>query len=159
MANQELTTSAASVIDQQSYHDGTFPHVIVCDTADASLDAAVDWVSKNRDELAQQARTHGTVLFRGFPMNEPEEFDRFIAAFEMENFPYEESLSNAVRINYTPRVFSANEAPADVTIFLHHEMAQTPVFPGMLFFCCQIPASGGRSDAPLSIGRIVRSDT
>ena len=38
------------------------------------------------------------------------DFDRFIAAFELENFPYEQSLSNAVRVNYTPRVFSANEA-------------------------------------------------
>lgn len=153
MVNQELTTSIASVVDQQTHCDGTFPHVIVCDSETASLDSAVDWVSKHRDELVQQARAHGTVLFRGFPMVEPEDFDRFIAAFEMENFPYEESLSNAVRINYTPRIFSANEAPADVTIFLHHEMAQTPVFPGMLFFCCQKPADGGgatplcRSDA------------
>lgn len=153
MATQEISTSTASVIDQQTYQDGTFPHVIVCESADATLDAAVDWVAQNRGELVQQARTHGTVLFRGFPMSEPEEFDRFIAAFEMENFPYEESLSNAVRINYTPRVFSANEAPPEVTIFLHHEMAQTPVYPGMLFFCCQKAADRGGA-TPLC-----RSDT
>ncbi len=153
MAIEELITSIASVRGQQSHPDGLFPQVIVCDSSEATLDAAVDWVSQHRDDLVQQARTHGAVLLRGFPMTEAEEFDRFIAAFEMENFPYKESLSNAVRINYTPRVFSANEAPAHVTIFLHHEMAQTPVFPGMLFFCCQKPADGGgatpicRSDA------------
>ena len=76
-------------------------------------------------------------------MESPENFDAFIAAFELPNFPYEESLSNAVRINFTPRVFSANEAPSDVNIYLHHEMAQTPIYPGKLFFFCQHPADSG----------------
>jgi hypothetical protein len=49
-----------------------------------------------------------------------------------------------VRHNRTPRVFTANEAPTDVEIFLHHEMAQTPYFPSHLFFFCeQAAASGG----------------
>jgi alpha-ketoglutarate-dependent taurine dioxygenase len=52
-------------------------------------------------------------------------------------------LSNAYRINYTPRVFSANEAPSDITIFLHHEMAQTPIYPSKLFFFCQRAADEG----------------
>jgi len=58
--------------------------------------------------------------------------------------------------NRTERVFTANEAPASVAIYLHHEMAQTPVFPSRLFFFCeQSPASGGatplcRSDILLS---------
>ena len=153
MATQEPFTSNTTVPGQQTYADGNFPDVIVCDSPAASLDQAIRWVSQHRDELVQRAHEHGAVLFRGFPMTVPEEFDRFIAAFEMENFPYEDSLSNAVRVNYTPRIFSANEAPADVTIFLHHEMAQTPVFPSMLFFCCQVPAESGgatplcRSDA------------
>jgi hypothetical protein len=30
-----------------------------------------------------------------------------------------------------------------VTIFLHHEMAQTPVYPGKLFFFCEQPAETG----------------
>ena len=39
--------------------------------------------------------------------------------------------------------FSANEAPADVTIFLHHEMAQTPFYPSKLIFFCQVAAGQG----------------
>ena len=45
---------------------------------------------------------------------------------------YDDSLSNAVRHNRTPQVFTANEAPQNVEIFLHHEMAQT-VFPSHCF--------------------------
>ena len=52
-------------------------------------------------------------------------------------------MSNAYRINHTTRVFSANEAPADVTIFLHHEMAQTPFYPSKLIFFCQVAAEEG----------------
>src|SRR6185295_16835854 len=49
----------------------------------------------------------------------------------------------AVRVNRTTRVFTANEAPPTVTIMLHHEMAQTPVYPSRLFFFCEQAAAGG----------------
>ena len=65
--------------------------------------------------------------------------------FYWENFTYEDSLSNAVRVVHSPRVFSANEAPPETTIFLHHEMAQTPLFPSKLFFFCQKAANKGGS--------------
>ena len=64
-----------------------------------------------------------------------------VSALGYPNFSYANSLSNAYRINHTPRV-SANEAPADVTIFLHHEMAQTPFYPSKLIFFCQVAAEG-----------------
>ena len=120
-----------------------FPLVVQCDDAAAGRDEVAGWISDQRELLIGQAREHGAVLFRGFPVRSPEDFDRFIASFGLENFPYDQSLSNAVRINYTPRVFSANEAPPDVQILLHHEMAQTPVYPGRLLFYCQQPAEQG----------------
>ena len=77
------------------------------------------------------------------PLTTAEDFDRFVTAFDWPNFAYDESLSNAVRVNRTPRVFTANEAPPTVTIFLHHEMAQTPIYPSKLFFFCEQPAEEG----------------
>lgn len=85
----------------------------------------------------------GVILFRGFPVSTPEEFDQVIAAFGWANFPYEESLSNAVRVVKTLRVFTANEAPPQTNIFLHHEMAQTPIHPSRLFFFCEQPPETG----------------
>jgi hypothetical protein len=82
-------------------------------------------------------------LFRGFPLATAEDFDAFVAAFDLPNFAYYESLSNAVRINKTPRVFTANEAPPSVNILFHHEMAQTPIYPSRLFFFCEQPAAEG----------------
>ena len=96
-------------------------------------------------------------LFRGLPLNSPEDCDAFVAAFGLTNFPYIESLSNAVRVNWTERIFSANEAPPDVTIYFHHEMAQTPIYPAKLFFFCQTAGGGRGRDAAVPVGRAVRA--
>ncbi len=143
MPHESFKVSDISVPKQQMCGEHVFPLVFCCDSPGASLEDTVDWAGQHRDQLNQQAQEHGAILFRGFPLQRPEDFDRFIAAFELENFPYKQSLSNAVRTNYTPRVFSANEAPSEVTIYLHHEMAQTPVFPSKLFFFCEQPAEKG----------------
>jgi|TARA_B110000438_G_scaffold301355_1_gene356027 alpha-ketoglutarate-dependent taurine dioxygenase len=108
-----------------------------------SLSASIAWAQKNHSELIDLAFHHGAVLFRNFATETDHDFDRFIQAFNLENFHYEQSLSNAVRFNRTERVFTANEAPADVKIFLHHEMAQTPFYPSRLFFFCEQPAETG----------------
>jgi alpha-ketoglutarate-dependent taurine dioxygenase len=127
---------------QQTHHGETFPLVLAC-TEQADLRAATAWLAAHRDDLIAKAARHGAILFRGFPLTTAEDIDAFVAAFGLTNFPYYESLSNAVRVNRTPRVFTANEAPPSVTIYLHHEMAQTPIYPSKLFFFCEQPAETG----------------
>lgn len=121
---------------------GPFPYALVNRSA-ASLPDSVAWLETHRGELLERASKHGAVLFRGFPVLTAEDFDRFIAAFQLPNFRYEDSLSNAVRVVKTDRVFTANEAPPTVTIFLHHEMAQTPIYPSRLFFFCEKASETG----------------
>ncbi len=128
---------------QQTHHGEPFPLALRCEPPAPGLDAVGDWVAEHRDDLLAKASTHGAVLFRGFPLATAEDFDAFVAAFGLPNFPYYESLSNAVRVNKTPRVFTANEAPSTVAIYLHHEMAQTPIYPSRLFFFCEQPAGTG----------------
>jgi hypothetical protein len=72
-------------------------------------------------------------LFSGLPIENAEDFDLFISSFNYDTFTYEESLSNAVRINKTNKVFTANEAPKEIEIFLHHEMAPDPHIPQKYF--------------------------
>ena len=131
------------VNNQQSHADTKFPYVLQCGTAIRSLDDAVAWVRTNKDELIQSASQHGAILFRDFPMKTAEEFDQFVGGFGLSNFEYAKSMSNAVRVNRTERVFSANEAPPEVKIFFHHEMAQTPVYPARIFFFCEVAAEEG----------------
>lgn len=134
-----------STIDlQQTYPDSVFPYVYAADAQSPTLDNFVGWVQQNRASVLELASKHGAVAFRGFPTPEVEHFDQVIRALELENFPYKKSLSNAVRVNRTERVFSANEAPPEVKILFHHEMAQTPLYPRYIMFFCEIaPESGG----------------
>jgi len=149
MNNQEqidmpLDAQPISVPGQQQYADGPFPLVLACQTAGATLDDATAWVRDNKPDLEQKLSRSGAVLFRDFPLSADQDFDAFIRAFDLPNFRYEDSLSNAVRVVRTERVFTANEAPPEVTIYLHHEMAQTPIYPSKLFFFCeQAAATGG----------------
>lgn len=123
--------------------DQTFPTIIEKPGSIAGLDATLQWLKSHTNKLKQGLDSSGAILFRGFPITTAEDFDRFSAAFDYLDFTYSESLSNAVRINFTPRVFTANEAPPSVEIQLHHEMAQTPLFPEKIFFCCLQSAQFG----------------
>lgn len=143
MTPESMKVSKPTLPNQQSHHGHAFPLLVQCNNPDATLDDTIHWISHQRSNLEEQLQTHGAMLFRGFAVQSPEDFDQFVRAFEWKNFPYDQSLSNAVRINFTPRVFSANEAPSDVAIHLHHEMAQTPLYPSKLFFFCLQPAEDG----------------
>jgi hypothetical protein len=148
MSADSINMASVSIPGQQTDYDVTFPLALECKTPGASLTDSTEWVGAHRNELLERAGLHGAILFRGLPLNSPEDCDAFVAAFGLTNFQYVESLSNAVRVNYTERIFSANEAPADVTIYFHHEMAQTPIYPAKLFFFCQKPAEEG-GETPL----------
>lgn len=146
-----------SEVEQQlQIGKSVFPAVVENKPNFTSLANCIEWVKANKEELEAELISAGTLLFRGFPIDSAETFDQFSAAFGYDNFTYKESLSNAVRINFTERVFTANEAPKEAEIYLHHEMAQTPIYPSKLFFFCLSAADQGgatpicRSDALFS---------
>ncbi|MEL6739006.1 MAG: TauD/TfdA family dioxygenase, partial [Pseudomonadota bacterium] len=101
------------------------------------------FLSANKAAVDAALADAGALLFRGFDVPDPEAFDAAIEGYGEPGFTYEDSLSNAVRTNVTPRVFTANEAPPSTEIFLHHEMAQTPIYPSKLFFYCEIAEMTG----------------
>ncbi|HIG28339.1 MAG TPA: SyrP protein [Verrucomicrobiales bacterium] len=139
----DFDVSVTSLPGRLKHGATVFPYSFHCNTADAKVDDARKWLSEDREELLKMATTHGAVLFRDFPAKDVEVFDTMIQAFSLPNFPYRKSLSNAVRVNQTERVFSANEAPSEVRILLHHEMAQTPMYPRWILFYCGTSAQTG----------------
>ena len=130
-------------LDQQQHHEDVFPLVYASENSLSTLTQVHEWLGENKERLLEQLSRHGAILFRGLPVNSDSDFDSVIQSFGLKNFTYAESLSNAVRRNRTERVFTANEAPASVSIFLHHEMAQTPIYPSKLFFYCEQAAHSG----------------
>lgn len=134
-----------AIVNNPAVQAVSFPHVITASASQASaaLPEILRWVGLEKQRIEEALTSVGTVLFRGFPLATAEDFDAFVTAFGYPAFTYAESLSNAVRINRTPRVFTANESPPSFPIHLHHEMAQTPLYPAKLFFFCEKPADVG----------------
>lgn len=160
MNTEALRVEPIKLETAKAIGDGRFPPALACRDPHARLPELCRWVEDNRSELSSVARREGAVLFREFPLTSADDFDAFVTAFGFQGFSYEESLSNAVRVNVTPRVFTANEAPSEATIGLHHELAQTPVYPSRLIFFCEKKAEHGgatplcRSD--VLFGRLAR---
>ena len=132
------------------------PHVAMITPAAFTLATRGSLESEQQAHVESLLDDHGFVLFRGFDIEDHHCFHQVVESFDYPNFRYADSFSNAVRTNRTERVFTANEAPPSVEIFLHHEMAQTLTFPSRLFFYCEQAATTGgatpicRSDLALT---------
>jgi alpha-ketoglutarate-dependent taurine dioxygenase len=133
----------SNMVADLKYAKNEFPTIIVNDGSITTIEQAKSWISENLVALEKELNCTGALLFRGFPVVDAQTYDGFFSAFEYANFTYKESLSNAVRINYTEYVFTANEAPKDVEIYLHNEMAQTPLYPGRISLFCEHTADQG----------------
>lgn len=133
----------SSMTTDLKYSETNFPTIIKNDGSIKTLDKAKYWVKENLTALKKELSCTGAILFRGFPVIDATSYDAFFSAFNYENFTYQESLSNAVRINHTEYVFTANEAPKEVEIYLHNEMAQTPIYPSIISLFCQDAADHG----------------
>jgi len=142
---QEINSSNQTLNFQSNNIDFETEFPLVVKIEGFQLNDFFDFIEINCSTIEELTLSHGAVLLRGLPLTTPDDFDSAIQRFYWENFTYEDSLSNAVRVVHSPRVFSANEAPPETTIFLHHEMAQTPLFPSKLFFFCQKAANKGGS--------------
>jgi hypothetical protein len=142
---QEINSSNQTLNFQSKNIDFETEFPLVVKIEGFQLNDFFDFIEINCSTIEELTLSHGAVLLRGLPLTTPDDFDSAIQRFYWENFTYEDSLSNAVRVVHSPRVFSANEAPPETTIFLHHEMAQTPLFPSKLFFFCQKAANKGGS--------------
>ena len=132
----------------QSMIDNVFLKELKNDKGLESIDSTQAWINKNKVSIENFLEECGVILFSDFPVKNAENFDHFVTAFNFETFTYEKSLSNAVRINKTDKVFTANEAPKEIEIFLHHEMAQTPIYPHRIFFFCKSTSEKG-GETPL----------
>ena len=136
------------ILSFQFMTNPTFLQVIENDLGLKNITATQAWLIENKKSIELKLDEQGAILFKDLPIVTAEDFDQFVSTFNYDTFTYEESLSNAVRINKTNKVFTANEAPKEVEIFLHHEMAQTPTYPQKIFFFCRSAANKG-GETPL----------
>lgn len=104
------------------------------------------WLSANKADMDQKFIKHGAVLFRGFEINTPVDFEDLAVAVDpkLEQSYYGTSPRNMVK--GTKHVFTASELPGHYPIMQHCEMSYVTNPPVNIFFYCHVePTYGGES--------------
>jgi hypothetical protein len=94
-------------LKEEKFFDGAvFPLTLAPPTTKPlkTIDDAVNFVAKNKQELLDKLLKHGSILFRGFPIQTPEDFNKFVLTFGWKDLPYIGGLAfrrNVAGVVYT----------------------------------------------------------
>lgn len=139
-------------LSEQKEFDGKLFPLAFSAVSLPEMTSTLEWVQNQQMTVDNLLLDYGAILFRGFPIKDPTDFDNFVKAFGGEPLDYVGGA--APRNVVVGNVFTANEAPPEQLIPFHHEMAQVPTFPGRLFFYCDVaPSTGGQT--PLALSHVV----
>ncbi|TXG68824.1 hypothetical protein EZV62_003759 [Acer yangbiense] len=110
---------------QKHYNSIPFPSVLspnpTTTAVSCSVSHLIEAVKTQKPFLDSLLHKTGAVIFRGFDVKTPEDFNDVVEAFGYEELSY--VGGTAPRSNIVGRVFTANESPPDQHIGFHHEMA------------------------------------
>ena len=102
------------------------------------------WAVNHRADLEAKLLEHGAILFRGFDLAGPEQFQRFAGEVFGDLLDYKERA--APRVEVSKGVYTSTEFPPDQWIPLHHEMSYAHHWPRkILFYCDLAPQDCGRT--------------
>lgn len=95
----------------------------------------LEWYAENKEWFENATNKYGGILFRGFSINTPQDFDNIISTFH-EDMVAEPYLGTTPRyhINGTKFIQSASEAPKFVSIPTHIELSFFKYVPKRIYF-------------------------
>ncbi|KAL4583797.1 hypothetical protein LXL04_008381 [Taraxacum kok-saghyz] len=132
---------------QKAQEDGAvFPAVLYPNhSADSTAVELCDFkeaIRAHKPWLNSLLQKSGAILFRGFPVTSPSDFNDVVQAFGYPEDFY--AGARVFRVKVVDRVYTSNEAPPEKGIPFHHEMAY------LFFFCEEEPQAGGETPIVLS---------
>ncbi len=124
--------------------DGGLPLMITPRGGSGSVAALCDFLDAEREAVRGRLLRHGALLFRGFEVRGPRDFEAIARAVDPEL--KREYMGTSPRKAHTDYVFSASELPGYYPIPQHCEMSFTVKPPRRLFFSCLVaPRAGGET--------------
>lgn len=141
-----METQLASTVKISQLKPGQDLPLLIEPAEGAPNDAASlrKWLDENKLFITEKIIGHGAILFRGFDVDGPEQFETVAQGVDadLKNNYLGTSPRNAV----SKYVFSASELPGYYPIMQHCEMSFLPNPPRKLFFYCHIePTAGGET--------------
>jgi hypothetical protein len=122
------------------------PLIIEPNGSGSSKAELLRWISQNRESMNEKFIRHGAILFRGFDMDTPNDFEDLAVSVDprLEKDYYGTSPRNLVK--GTKYVFTASELPGYYPLMQHCEMSYAQHPPITIFFYCHVePEYGGES--------------
>lgn len=110
------------------------------------------WVADNQALIAETLGRAGGVLFRGFEVGSPEEFEGCVAALSGRLLEY--TYRSTPRRKVSGNIYTSTEYPADRPIPLHNEMSYSRAWPMKLWFYA-VTVAGQGGETPIADSRKV----
>ncbi|XP_070567968.1 dapdiamide synthesis protein DdaC-like isoform X1 [Ptychodera flava] len=102
-----------------------------------------EWSSRCREIIDEKLHVYGTILFRGLPVENADEFSRLFKNLGYTSMTYQGGAGE--RTEKADQVTSATDIdPPIYSIEPHNEMAYTDHGPLKVFLYCDVPAKPGR---------------
>ena len=105
----------------------------------------VAWAAANVDQVEGWLRTHGALMFRGFKVANPAEFERMAGALVSELFG---EYGDLPKEDAGEKLFKSTPYPADESILFHNESSHMSKWPMRIFFYSALAAETG-GETPL----------
>jgi len=100
-----------------------------------------DWVRNNREQIEQKLYQHGGILFRGFGLKNPEDFEQVAGALCQELYA---EYGDLPREGVAGKVYTSTPYPNDKAILYHAESSHLHSWPTKInFFCMKAASEGG----------------
>ena len=115
------------------------PLPLVMEPAAAHVDLA-DWARSNREYMAQKLHVHGGILFRGFDLKTPQDFERVAAGVYNEIYS---EYGDLPRDEAGGKIYTSTPYPEDKCILYHNESSHMNRWPTRISFFCVIAAKEG----------------
>jgi alpha-ketoglutarate-dependent taurine dioxygenase len=140
----ELFRFESNLLPQEMRPAGANPH----------LDNLTSWIRQHRYNVNAELIVRGALLFRGFPVETPADFERIALAASDSLIDYRERSSPRSQI--TNKIYTSTDYPASEMIFPHNELSYAITYPLHLFFCCLNPAAHGGETPLVDIRKVTQ---
>ena len=119
----------------------SLPLIVEPENAGRTTAQFTDWVGQNQAWIAEQLAAAGGILFRGFAIREPGDFETFNDSMGFELMEY--IRGNTPRSVVKNKVYTSTEIRRVVPIPLHNEMSYADKYPLLIAFLCHTPSPVG----------------
>jgi alpha-ketoglutarate-dependent taurine dioxygenase len=116
------------------------PLPLMIEPAADQVDLA-DWARNNRESIEQKLYRHGGILFRGFGLRDPQDFESVAGSICRELYA---EYGDLPREGVAGKVYTSTPYPEDKSILYHNESSHMSRWPSKInFFCVTVAKEGG----------------